>query len=283
MAQMNTAADISAFISTIYEDVLMVARDNNLMAQLVTPFGDRSGTAARSSSQYGTATINDIGETDDLASQPFTPSVLATLAPTEKGGQFFVGDLRRETDPFAVQQDATTELGMAVAQKVETSLLNTFNSLTGGTVGAAGTVITWGHFFAMLSRLRTQMAPLPYNFVCHPYHWHVLGKAVAPGATVTNSVELQNDVTRQFYVGSVSGVNIFTSANLAVDSGDDAYCAMFSRQAIGLDVRRAVRIEAERDASRRGWELNATMVWAAGKWRPKFGIQALFDASLPTS
>lgn len=281
MSQLNTAADISAFITTIYEDVLMVARDNNLMAQLVTPFGDRSGTAARSSSQYGTATINSIGETDDLSSQAFTPAVLATLSPTEKGGQFFVTDLRMESDPFAARQDATLELGLAVAQKVENDLLGTFSSLTGGTVAGAGSVISWGFFYSMLARLRAQNAPLPYSFVCHPYHWKVLGAAVAPGATVTNSPELQNEVARNFYVGSVSGVNIYTSSNITIDGSDDARAAMFARQAVALDVRRAVRIEPERDASRRGWELNATMVWAAGVWRPKFGVQALFDATLP--
>jgi len=280
---MVLASDISTFVQTIYADAMMVARDNNLMAQLVTPFMDRSGTAARTRSEYGTAVINTITETDDMTSQAFTPATANTLTPAQVGAQFFITDLRVESDPFGVQQDASLELGLAMAQSIEKNLLSNFSSLTGGTVGAAGTVFTWGHVFAMLTRLRAQNAPLPYKFVCHPYQWHQLGKAVAPGATVTNSDDIQNEVLRNFYVGSVSGVQIFTSSNIAIDTGVDAYCAMFSQPAMAIDWRRAPRIEPERDASRAGFELNLTAVYAHGVWRPKFGIQGLFDAATPDS
>ena len=280
---MVLASDIGTFVQTIYEDAMMVARDNNLMAQLVTAFMDRSGTAARTRSEYGTAVINTISEVDDLTSQAFTPATANTLTPAEVGAQFLITDTRVESDPFGVRNDASLELGLSMGQSIEKNLLSNFSSLTGGTVGAAGTVITWGHFFAMLTRLRAQNAPLPYNFVCHPYQWHLLGKAVAPGATVTNGEVIQNAVLQNFYVGSVSGVNIFTSANIAIDTNVDAYCAMFARQAIGIDWRRAPRIEPERDASRRAWELNLSGLYAHGVWRPKFGIQGLFDAATPDS
>jgi hypothetical protein len=135
----------------------------------------------------------------------------------------------------------------------------------------------------MLTRLRAQNAPLPYKFVCHPYQWHVLGKAVAPGATVTNSDNIQNAVLQNFYVGSVSGVQIFTSSNISIDGSADAYCGMFAQPAIALDWRRAPRVEPERDASRRGWELNLSALYAHGVWRPKFGVQGIFDATAPES
>lgn len=276
-----SASDIAQFSNTVWQDALMVARDNNLMTNLVTVFGDRSGTALRSLQLYGTATINAITDKDDLTSQTFSPSQDTTLTPTEAGGQFFVTDTRLETDPFAVRQDAALELGMATAQKIETDLLSTFSSLTGGTVGTSGSAFTWSYFYAMLSRLRAQNAPFPYTLVLHPYQWHPLGKAVAPGATVTNSPAIQDAVLRQFYVGSVSGVDIFTSANLPLSS-TDAKPAMFSRAAIALDVRRAPRMEPERDSSRRGWELNMTTIYAAGVWRRKFGIQGIFDCQAPT-
>jgi hypothetical protein len=277
------ASDIGRYVQEIYEDAIFVARDNNLMQPLVLNFTDRSGTAARSRSEYGTAVIAAITETDDLTSQAFTPSVANTLTPAEVGAQFMITDTRVESDPFSVRSDAAMELGMAMAQSVEKNLLGQFSSLTGGTVGAAGTVLTWGHFYAMLSRCRAQNAAFPLRFVCHPHHWHRLGSAVAPGATVTNSPDIQNSILGNFYVGSVSGVDIFTSSNIAIDGSDDAYCAMFNPQALALDWRRGVRIEPERDASRRGWELNLTALYAYGVWRPKFGVQGLFDAIAPAS
>lgn len=284
MSSLNTYSNISSFVNTIYEGALLVARDNNVMAALVTPFGDRTGLAVRSNQQYGGATINTIGETDDLTSQAFTPAAIATLTPVEKGGQYFLTDSRVESDPFNVQREAALDLGMAMATEMEGDLLTTFSSMTGGTVGAAGTVIAWGHFFAMLTRLKVQKAPMPYYFVCHPYQWHQLGKAASvAGTSVLNAPQFQDEVTRNFYVGTVGGVEIYTSSNITIDASDDAYCGMFSRQALALDIRRAPRMESERDASRRGIELNFTAVYAAGVWRPAFGIQGLFDATVPTS
>ena len=283
MAQLNTYSDISSFLNTVFEDAMFVARDNNLMAQLVTVYNDRQGMAVRKNSEYGTATISAIAETDDLTSQAFTPSLLSTLTPAEVGAQYFMTDQRLESDIFGVRSDAANELGFAMAQKIEKDLLGNFTSLTGGTIGTAGSAMTWSYFYAMLTALRAQNGPAPYAFVCRPEQWHYLGKAVAPGATVTNSPAIQDSIVGRFYVGSVSGVDIYVSSNIAKDASDDAYCAMFNPQAIALDIRRAPRLEPERDASRRGWELNLSAVYAHGVWRPKFGVKGIFDAALPTS
>jgi len=274
-------SDISGFINTIWEAALLVTREQGVMMNLVQPFGDRMGTATRSNQQYGGATVNTIGEDDDLVGQAFTPTAIATLVPTEKGSQYVLTDARLESDPFTVRADAAQDLGEAMATKIETDLLGYLSTLTAGTIGAAGSVITWSYFFNMLSVLRNAKAPMPYSFVCHPYQWGLLGKAVAPGATVTNAPELQNSIVGSFYQASVSGVNIYTSANIG--TGTSVYCGMFSRPAIAFDVRRAPRMEVERDASRRAWELNYTAVYAAGLWRPAFGVAGLFDASTPTT
>lgn len=281
-AGVNTYSNISALVQSIYEDAMLVARENNLAANLVTVFNDRSGMATRKNFEYGSATINSIAEEDDLSSQAFTPSELSTLTPAEFGAQFLLTDQRIETDFLPVRQDAAQELGAAMGAKIDADILGDFNSLTGGTIGTTGATITWGYFFAMLSVLRGQFAPLPYVCVMHPYQWHHLGKAVGPGATVTNSPAIQDAVLRNFYVGSVSGVDIYTSSNVEA-SGNDAYCAMFSRPALAFDQRRAPRLEPERDASRRAYELNLSAVYAHGVWRPKWGVQGIFVATAPTS
>lgn len=282
--QLNTAADIAAFVNPIFDGALLIARDNNVMAPLVQFFGDRSGTALRQNSQYGGATINSIGETDDLNSQAFTPASIAQLKPTEAGGQYLLTDLRVETDPFSVQSDASMDLGLATGTKIEVDLLGAFPSLTGGTIGASGTVITWGHVGAALSVLRGQKAPMPYNLVLHPFQWAPLAKAIAPGVALTNiGAAALEEFQKNFYVGTFSGVNIFITSNITGQGTSLATGAMFARPAIGLDLRRAPRLEPFRSPSRRAWELNMTTVYAAAVWRPLFGIQMKFDCSTPTS
>lgn len=248
-AGMNTVADINSYIQTIYEDAMFVARDNNIMAALVTTFADRGDNSPRSSSEHSAVTINQIGETDDLASQTFTPSVLATLTPAEYGAQYLLLDQRIASDPFGVQADATQELGMGMAQAIETNVLSDFTSLTGGTVGAAGSAFTWGYFVAALTQLRGQNATPPYYFVCHPNQWHPLAKSASvAGAQVTNAPNFQDAVMERFYLGTIMGIPVFYSTNIAINAQDDATCAMFSRSALALDMRRPPRLEPQRDA-----------------------------------
>jgi hypothetical protein len=282
----NTGADISAYVQSIFEDAMFIARENSVMPSLVTVFSDETDELRpRKRSEYGSATISTIAETDDLASQAFTPAVGQTLTPAEAGGQFFLTDTRLSADPFGVRDDAAMELGMATAKKVNSDLLGDIASLTGGTVGSAGTTISWGHVFAGLSQaeVASKKSAGRYNFVLHTYQWHILAKASAVAATVTNAPQFQDEVMRSWYVGSVGPLDIFATTDLTIDASTDAIGGIFPQVAIGYDQRRAPRLEVERDASRRGFELNMTTVYAHGVWRPAFGIQMVFDAATPTS
>jgi hypothetical protein len=280
----NLYSDISSIVNTIYEDVVFVARDNMIMPGLVNVFTDKMGAAVRDLERYGTAAINTIGEDDDLVSQQFKPSSIATLTPAEVGAQFALTDYRVESDPFGVVQDARMELGMALARNVDENLLGNFNAFTAGTIGTTGSAFTWGYFFAMQAVLRQANAPLPYVLVCTPHQAYQLGKAASVGATVTNAPSLQDQLAqgqKRAYQGNFYGVDVFTSSYCEASS-TDAYAGMFSRQALALDWRRAPRIEAERDASRRLTELNLSAVYAHGVWRSEWGVAGLFTNAAVT-
>lgn len=279
---LNTASDISSYTQTIFEDALFVYREMSVMPPLVTTFNDQQGLAARSSSEYGTVTVNTVAEQDDLSSQAFTPSVLATLTPAEYGAQFFMTDSRIETDEFNVRNDAAQELGAGFAENIDTNVVSNFSSLTAGTVGAAGSAMTWSYFFAAVSILQGSKVPGPYIAVLHPYHWHDLAVAASIASpTAAAAPNLTDDVSRNYWVGRFAGVDVYTSANIAVDASDDAVSAVYNRQALALDMRRPPRLEPERDASRRGIELNMSMVYAHGVWRPGAGVQVVADATTP--
>lgn len=278
MASLNPSSDISSFINTVFEAALLVARDNTFMPSVVRGFSDRTGLATRQNSQYGGATMNQIAETDDLVGQAFTPASIATLTPVEFGAQYFLTDSRVESDPFAVTSDAATDLGLAMSTKVETSLMSHFNAFTGGTIGTSGSTCTWSYVMAMESVLKTKFAPYPYVLVLSPAQWFPLAKAASVASSVaTNAADsLKEAVNSMFFVKQFGGVSIFVSNNVET-SGNDAYAGMFSRDALAFDLRRAPRIEYERDASRRGTEMNLTSVFAHGVWRPTFGVTGIFD------
>jgi hypothetical protein len=266
----NTEANIAAIVNTIYADALLVARDNNVMSRLAFGFGDRTGLAPRSNLKYGTAAFNKIAETDDLSSQSFTPSVDQTLTPYEYGAQFFLTDSRIETDFLPVMSDGAKELGLSYGQGLDKNLISVFTSLTAGTVGGSTTDLTWANILAAITKLRSANAAAPYACVLSPEQYHCLGTAIAPGVTVTNSPYIQDEFLKRFYQSSIAGVDIYVTANIGTAA--TVRGAMFSSDAMALDMRRAFRIERERDSSRRGWELNASSVYAYGVWRPQYGV-----------
>jgi hypothetical protein len=193
-------------------------------------------------------------------------------------------DTRLENDPFNYAAEARDELGAGLADSIDVNILSAFTSLTGGTIGGFGSAPTWGQFYAALAVLRSQKAPGNWVAVMHPYQFYGLGTAaaVAGGISQTNAPDFQNEVMRNFWMGRAAGVDIYISTNVPMSGGTAATYGIFSRDAIGFDVRRPTRIEPERDASRRGWELNLSCIYGSGAWRPKFGVQVKTSAIAPT-
>jgi len=284
MVLLNSESDISSFVTTIYEQALYVARERLYMNQLVTVLTDQAGIAPRAVTQYGTANIYQVAETDDLAGQTISRTALSTLTPAEFGGSYWLTDTRIETDTEQVRRDASIELGMAMADSMEVAMIGDFPSLTGGTVGAAGSTALWGHLIAAQTILRANKVPGPYSVVLHPFQWFPIGKAVTPAAAaVTNAPAVQDAITRDnFFIGSIQGLNIYVSANVPINGSGDATGAMFAQQALALDIRRAPRVEFDRDISRRAIEMVISSVYAHGVWRPTYGVQIITDAATPT-
>ncbi len=79
--------------------------------------------------------------------------------------------------------------------------------------------------------------------------------------------------------GTSPSVSIATT----VQGRNYARAGMFNRDALAFDLRRGLRVEAERNASLRATELNATMVYAHGVWRATHGVIIKSDASMPLS
>lgn len=69
----------------------------------------------------------------------------------------------------------------------------------------------------------------------------------------------------------------------SVEASAKAKSVLYTRDALALDMRRGLRIEAERDASERRTELVATQIYATGLWRGSRGVTMNYDATSPVS
>lgn len=283
----GTATTVSSlgtnWVSTVFADALTVFRANNVMSNLVTVFTDRTGDEARSLPGYNQLTAGSIAEATDIDTPlEFTKTNISTLDVHEAYAYAFLTDRRRETDTQNALADVSMELGASMADKVESDLLGTFSSFTGGTVNTLGTALAWGNLFAARTQLKATKVPGPYVAVIHENAWHQLAKAVGPAnSTASNAPEsLREAVKSSWYVGTYGDISIFTTANIT--AGTAVTQGVFNASAVAIDWRRAPRLEKQRDASRRGDELILTSKYAHGVWRPKAGCKLISDASAVT-
>ncbi len=276
-------ADIQNLVNQIYERALFVAREQNLMSQLVDT-RSATGWMARTITERPKAVAEEVADGQDYANaQKFDKKAIATITPKEAIAQFILSDRYIETDPDGARDDAATELGNAIAEKIDKDLVALFTNATKDKGPGAGAAASLATVAAGLAVLRNNVAPGPKTVVLHPYQWHriwlELGQPVANYAFLG---EAANQALREYFVGGpLVGARWFVSANIPVDANNDAVGGIFVPRAIVLDVRRRPRLEAERDASLRAWELNMTAGYGVGIVKQDYIVKYTSDASEP--
>lgn len=275
MAGESTYASISALVANIYEGALLVASENSVMVNLVKNYKDSTSLTPRIFEAYTGGTIVSLAEISDLTAQTFNPAASGTITPALFGQQYYLTDARINSDPNAVQRDASSDLGRVFGVKVDTDLVGNFSGFTGGTVGTAGGTLTWANIQRAAAYLRANYAPGNYIAVLRPEHWYYLTSASSGVPTLMQSPQWMDSLAANFYQASWGGIDFFVDGNIT--AGTAAVAGMFHMDANVYDERRPFRIETQRDASRGGggWELNATIVYGEGLYRPTFGVQMI--------
>ena len=277
--------DLGGLFNAIYEDAVFVARDNNLMSNLVTVFPRQDGYADRKVGIWNSATIMEVADgVDFVTNTKFSQSLKATFTPTEKMGQFIVTDAMVKTAEgrASARSSAAMELGMAMAQKIDVHLLNVFSSFA-VSKGSANNAMTLAIVAAGRSVIKKNKARGRAQAVLHDYHWHdiwtELGQPVVEKAFLG---DVANQAMRDYGVGSFLNTDWYTSDNISIDGSDDAISGIFVREALALDPRDEVSFEDERDASLRGWELNVHAGYAVGVLWDDRGAKLTADATEPS-
>lgn len=285
MANETTFALIKQFLPEVWEGALYYAQANFVMPRLVRTFTNLRSMMERNVTEYEPGTVEEnLGELEDLTPQELTRKLLARLTPQEHGMQYLISDRRVEGDDADILADAAREIGYQMGAHVESKLLADMANFTGGTVGSAGAALTWANVYEARARLAANRVPGPYNVVLHEYQWLDLAAAANIAATsVGHSMQIRNDIQSRYYIGSQGDLNFYHTTELTIDNSDDVIGGVFNRDALALDLRRGLRIEPERDASLRATELNATMIYAHGIWRPAYGVKLVSDATAPGS
>lgn len=279
MANESTYAGIAGLVANVYELALLTAQEGNVIAPFVTTF-TAEGSAPRVFGSYSGGTFAAVAESADMTQQAFNASAGGTLTPSVYGQMALLTTRRLRSDPANAQADAGRYLGETAAAHIDTNLAGLFSSLTGGTVGTAGGTITWANIFRAQAYLRTNKVFGTYACVLHPVQWYYLTSATTGVPTLMQNTSIAESFVGGFYQASFGGIDFFVDANIA--SGTAAVAGMFAKPAIALDVRQSFAIAPQWNASYSGngaWELNASMEYAYGVFRPTYGVQMIGTSS----
>jgi hypothetical protein len=243
---------------------------------------------------WGVVTANALTEGIDMVNPQTMEDTNVKFTPTEVGVQILITKNTVEDDQEDVIRAAGRILGDAMVSKREQDLAGQLDDAT-NSMGGAGTVSTLGHYAAAwadlsgVSLANGGPAPKPYVAVHHPFVLLDMVDVFTPtlpasGALSAVGSGIAEEVLRNYTVGRVFGMNVYESANISIDSADDAKGGVFAAGrggALVLATAREWEVEDEYDASLRATELNIVGRYAVGEYLPGWIVELYNDASAP--
>ncbi|MFQ3536754.1 MAG: hypothetical protein SNJ58_12850 [Aggregatilineales bacterium] len=276
-------ADIAALVEDIYEGAYFTLRANNALVRTVTAFSENRGMAPRKAAIYSAANVRPFDEGDSVTATAFNRTALSTLTPARYADQVILTDQRIATDPQDVRTDVALEMGAAFAEFVDAKIASNFPDLTGGSFGAPGSALTWAHILRARALLHNAKVPAPYFCALHPYQWlRLVESAALSGTELQQAPAFQDALVSTYFVASlIGGVTFVVTPSIAVEA-ENAIGALYSPLALAYDERRAFNMRPQRNEAREALELNFSLWFAHGVWRPMMGVKLIGLATLPS-
>jgi|TARA_R110000751_G_scaffold74590_3_gene150604 N4-gp56 family major capsid protein len=276
------AATTSTTLDDLFVNIIAQARftaeEQSLMMGLVTQYniGSEAGKTIQVP-KYPAIAAADLTEGTDMGSTTVSTSSVS-VAVGEVGAQVLLTDVATYGAGNPALELGTV-LGNAIATKMDQDLLALFTGFTAA-FGAAGQEITVADLFKAAATLRANKVTGVINAVVHPYQAYALKANLTNTFANPNGGDSQNEAMRNGYVGTIAGINVYESANIAIDGAGDSIGAVFAPEAIAIAIKKDFGIETQRDASLRAFELNATAVYGVGELDDSFGVKMTFDSVL---
>ena len=177
-------------------------------------------------------------------------------------------------------QEIGTSLGRAIATKIDVDLINKFTSFTTD-VGAAGQGLTSAELFKAAATIRANGVSGSLAAVVHPFMAYDLKSSLTSSFVNPQNSDIVNEAMRTGYVGTIAGIDVYESNNIAIDNAtDDGVAAVFSPEALAIALKSEFNLETQRNATRRGTELVATAIYGVDILDDDHGVKMTLDGAL---
>lgn len=208
---------------------------------------------------------SDLTEAADMSNTAVN-TASTVLTADEAGIMITVTDMLLNGAGLGGLEPFATELGKALANKIDADLLASASSFT-NSVGATGVDMTEDDFLSAIYTLELGNAKGPFVAVLHPYQVSNLRHAIAAstgavwGGPSAPAAELGS-------LGTLYGVDIVQSTNCAsVNANADRLGVMMplgNQSGLAYVLKTGAKTEFQRDASMRATEIVVTAVYGHG-------------------
>ena len=284
MADEATSGILSELYSNIVQSALFTLNEQTVIRPLVRNY-DMSGTPGLTAQVpiYPTVAAAAVNDGVDLANTAFY-TTSKTITASEVGVMVELTDLAAESANEDVAAAIGRQIGSAMAEKVDTDIAGLFSGFS-NVVDKSQTTITAEDIFKAAATLKNNKADQNGNMVCvlHPFQAFDLKKQLTNNGASAMSHSLSdvgNAALSSGFVGRIAGCDIFeTTVVTGGDSAGSFFGAVMTQDALGYMVKRAMRIETERNASKRSLEIVGSMAYGASELFDQYGVAIKSDAS----
>jgi len=279
MANESTSSTLSELYTEIVAEAQFVASEKSIMRNLVKNYAITGGGKAVEVPVYAQVSASAVAEATDLSNTAIDPSSV-TITASEVGVMTTLTDLARNSAPRNVAGDIGKLFGEALARKQDADLIALFDGFS-TTLGDGTGAISPAVIFNALSTLRANS--LPANecaVVLHPKIAYDL-KSGLTNTFAGLDTETSNEALRAGFVGTLAGMPIFETANMAnTGTAGDYKGGAMHKDALAIAMMQDVKIETQRDASLRADEIVATSVYGVGEIHDSYGVELHYDSSI---
>lgn len=206
----------------------------------------------------------------------------AVLTVSEVGLAAQISDLAIMASATNVVADIGRLFGEAIARKMDTDILSNVANLNAG-VGGASTTATPALLFQAIAKLRAQGYDTSSDcaIVLHPNVAYDIASTLTSTFAAPAS-QVGNDALRNGFMGTLGGVPVYQSSlvNVAAATAGDYNCVLFHRDAFGLAMMQDIRIESQREATKRGFDIVGSAIYGHGILYNSAAQYAQFDSSI---
>jgi N4-gp56 family major capsid protein len=272
---------LNDLLPSIVAEALFVASEKSIMRGLV-----RNYTIAPGQGKTVTVPIYP-KQTAASLTEGTAPAFTAistngvTLTVSEVGLTAQISDLAMMASSSNVVSDIGRLFGEAIARKMDSDILSNVSSLSAG-VGGASTTATPALLFQAIAKLRAQGYDTSNDcaIVLHPNVAYDIASTLTSTFAAPAS-QIGNDALRNGFMGTLGGVPVYQSS-LVNNTGTagDYNSVLFHRDAFGLAMMQDIRIESQREATKRGFDIVGSAIYGHGITNNDAAQYLQFDSSI---